>query len=177
MEYSIREAAEAAGVSKSTIQRLAKKGELSKNPNNKIDASELARLYPDSVKASGDYSQTVPLGQSEHSHTDANEHTKISVLQVKLEAAEQTVSDRDKELAHRDRTIEDLRTRLDKSEEKRDEAQTQLTALLTDQRRTAPETPQKAPLAHRGYLTALILVLVILGALWLSQDVWLQTLS
>lgn len=88
---------------------------------------------------------------------------EISVLQVKLEASQQQVADRDKELAHRDDTISDLRTRLDHSEAKRDEAQTKLTALLTDQRTEAAQKRVERPTARAGFLVALVLVVVVLA--------------
>jgi DNA-binding Lrp family transcriptional regulator len=62
MAYSIREAAEAAGVSKSTIQRRLKEGDISRNADGKIDPSELARVYPDSVKVSLDHGQNTVSG-------------------------------------------------------------------------------------------------------------------
>ena len=102
MEYSIREAAEAAGVSKSTIQRRIKAGDLSKNGNGKVDPSELARIYPDSVGVSHGYSrehsQTVPVGQREHSSGTPEKGIKTEVLQVKLDAAEKLAAERESEL-------------------------------------------------------------------------------
>lgn len=140
MDYSIREAAELAGVSKSTIQRALKNGKMSRNSEKRIDASELARLYPDIVVNTGehshDYSQSVPVGQRDYSHEHSNEHTEIKVLQVELKASQQMVEDRGK-------TIEDLRTRLDKSEDERTSAQTKLTALLTNMGETPPNATQK----------------------------------
>lgn len=144
MEYSIREAAEAAGVSKSTIQRRIKSGDMSKNANGKIDPSELARIYPDSVAYSSEHShehgQTVPLGQREHSSGTPENDAEISVLRVKLQAAEQLVEDRGK-------TIDHLRDELAEEKRERRETQTKLTALLTDQRETTP-APSKKPVNY-----------------------------
>ena len=53
-----------------------------------------------------------------------------SILRVKLEAAEQALEERDRELRHREETISDLRDRLDREGEER----RKLTAMLTDQR-------------------------------------------
>ena len=130
MTYSIREAAEAAGVSKSTIQRKLKEGEISRNADGKIDPSELARIYPDSVKVSHDHSQNTVIGTVRDTVNTGNEHTEISILKAELEAARKLAEERDRELGHRDETIRDLRDRLDKEGEER----RQLTAMLTDQR-------------------------------------------
>ena len=91
--------------------------------------------------------------------------TENAILQVKLDAAEKLAAEREQELHHRDVTITDLRERLDKSEQKRDEAQTKLTALLSDMRPTAPEKPVERHGAHWGYWAALTLVLASMGVL------------
>ena len=113
-----------------------------------------------------EHSQTVPLGQREHSQMNTvgtpNEHTEISVLQVKLEAADQRLADRDRELEKRDETITDLRQRLDTSEQERRAAQEKVTALLTDQRETVP-TPQTRPIFWWLLAAA---ILIIAAVLW-----------
>ena len=150
MAYSIREAAELAEVSKSTIQRLLKKpGGLSKNADGKIEGSELARLYPNVVQKLGDpekvntpeHSQSVPVGHREHSQMNTPEHSvghQLAIenagLKAELEVTKQLAQDRQA-------AIEDLRTRLDTSEQERRAAQEKVTALLTDQR----ERPEPAP--------------------------------
>ena len=130
MAYSIREAAEAAGVSKSTIQRRLKEGDISRNADGKIDPSELARVYPNSVKVSRDHGQNIAIGTERDTQNTGDEHTEISILKAELEAARKLAEERDRELGHRDETIRDLRDRLDKEGEER----RQLTAMLTDQR-------------------------------------------
>jgi predicted RNase H-like nuclease (RuvC/YqgF family) len=130
MAYSIREAAEAAGVSKSTIQRRLKEGDISRNADGKIDPSELARVYPDSVKVSLDHGQNTVSGTLRDTQNTGDEHTEISILKAELEAARKLAEERDRELGHRDETIRDLRQRLDKEGEER----RQLTVMLTDQR-------------------------------------------
>ena len=130
MAYSIREAAEAAGVSKSTIQRRLKVSEISRNGDGKIDPSELARVYPDSVKVSHDHGQSTVIGTKRDTQITGDEHTEISILKAELEAVTKLAEERDRELGHRDETIRDLRDRLDKEGEER----RKLTAMLTDQR-------------------------------------------
>ena len=130
MTYSIREAAEAAGVSKSTIQRRLKEGDISRNAEGKIEPSELARVYPDSVSVSRDHGQNTVNGTSRDTKKTGDEHTEISILKAELEAMRKLAEERDRELSHRDGTIRDLRDRLDKEGEER----RQLTAMLTDQR-------------------------------------------
>ena len=130
MAYSIREAAEAAGVSKSTIQRRLKEGDISRGADGKIDPSELARVYPDSIKVSYDHGQNTVNGTVRDTQNTADEHTEISILKAELEATRKLAEERDRELVHRDETIRDLRDRLDKEGEER----RQLTAMLTDQR-------------------------------------------
>ena len=55
-----------------------------------------------------------------------------------------------------------MRQRLDQSEERRDEVQTRLTALLTDMR---PEAAQKASRVRWGYVLALMFALAATAAL------------
>lgn len=158
LDYSIREAAEAAGVSKSTIQRRLKAGDMSKNDAGRIDPSELARIYPNSVKVSREHSQGVPAGTVRDTPGTPEKAPETTILRVQLEAVQQLAEERSK-------TIEDLRSRLDTSEvrraeaeEAKDAAQTTLTALLTDQR--SPEAKE----ARSGPRWWLVLGLGLLAA-------------
>lgn len=160
--YSIRQAAEAAGVSRSTIQRHLKEGRLSRSGDDKkIDPSELARLYPDSVKASPEHGQSIVSGTPRPYPNEQPVTPQISdqseVLRAQLEAAQAMIEDRGK-------TIEDLRTRLDESEQERKATQTKLTALLTDQRQSVPEMAPQGRRPHWGYWLALVVTLALAGA-------------
>jgi hypothetical protein len=166
MAYSIREAAEAAGVSKSTIQRRLKSGDLSKGSDGKIDPSELARIYPASAYYSQDehgheHSQTVPMGQGEHSQMNTGGTpellTENAVLQVKLDVVQQIADDREK-------TIDHLRTELDTANTERREAQTKFTALLTDQRETEPAqpAPEKMPVNYPLWVVVVALFALVI---------------
>jgi hypothetical protein len=141
MEYSLQQAADAAGVGKSTIYRACKSGKLSKNESGKIDASELARVYPDTVKGGTTGPDREPFnGTERHGHGTANETAEIKVLEVKLNAAETLAEDREK-------TIDHLRSELEGEKQERRQVQSKLTAILTDQRpaEAVSSTPKKMP--------------------------------
>lgn len=112
--FTIGQAAKETGKAKSTIKKAIDTGEMSVAEKTsrgfKIDAAELFRVFPKRT-------ENAPIEQTETS----NKTIENSILQVKLEAAEQRYGDAEK-------TIEDLRARLDaESTERR-----QLTAMLTD---------------------------------------------
>ena len=135
--YTLLEASRATGKSKSTLLRALKKGKISAQKDAhgqyQVTADELHRVYP---VAPGDAGRDPSYGVLRTSDSSPSEALEISVLQAKLEAAEQLAKERQS-------TIEDLRDRLDKEGEER----RNLTALLTDQRR--------APEASRGFLGCL----------------------
>jgi hypothetical protein len=120
MAYSLLQAARAAGRTKSTIHRAIKTGRLSalrtESGGYSIDPAELQRVYPpsrsnDRSNGQGDDSQRL-AGQG----GTGFERREIALLR--------------EQLADRDTTIRDLRTRLDSEVEER----RRLLALLTDRR-------------------------------------------
>ena len=117
MEYSLKQAAEAAGKSKPTIQRAIKAGKISaeKDVNGcyKIDAAELHRIYP----VLRNVRQVVKM---KHGVTTKNEGVTVEKVQM-LE----------KYLEDKDEIISDLRSRLDQESEDR----RKLTMMLVDQRK------------------------------------------
>ena len=119
--FTIGQAAKEAGKAKSTIKKAIDTGEMSVAEKTsrgfKIDAAELFRVFPKRT-------ENVPIEQTE----TKNKTIENSVLQVKLEAAEQRYGDAEK-------TIDDLRERLSKSDDER----TRLSILLTDQRPAEPK--------------------------------------
>lgn len=126
-----KEAAERVGKSKATILRHIKNGKLSASRGDggsyQIDPSELARVYQ------GEAGE--PDHESVHeavrfTKNEAGDAPEISVLRVELKAAREQIENHNRELHHRDRTIDDLRDRLDTEGEER----RKLTAMLTDQR-------------------------------------------
>ncbi len=147
MKHSARQLALVLRVQPSTITRNIKKGRLAANKNEKgeyeIDASEIVRAYPDRVKVD-DAGNIAAKGEMQNETTPqatgATEST--GVLQARLDAAERLLDDRE-------RTIEDLRGRLDAEAEER----RKLTALLTDQtRKPAAEPERPARRGIRGFL-------------------------
>jgi len=139
------EAAKLAGVSNATLHRARKKGKVAyekdENGHYLFDPSELARAFPKTVDVTG-MTRGEGLQVTGHDASRQGGDRAPDSLQegapsetVKLlrEQIELLVSERD-----------DLRARLDRSEEKRDEAQTKLTALLTNGRSDAePDRPKK----------------------------------
>jgi Helix-turn-helix domain len=116
--YTLGQAAKAADVSKTTIQRAIKSGRLSasRQPDGSyvIDPAELHRAFPRDGNADGEMKQSVTLSAT-------------GELQVEVEMLRER-------LVEKEDVIGDLRRRLDQSEVERRQAQERLTALLTDQR-------------------------------------------
>lgn len=113
--FTIGQAAKETGKAKSTIKKAIDTGEMSVSEKTargfKIDASELFRVFPKRSK------------NTEIEQIETEPKTiENSALKAKLEASQQRYGDAEK-------TIEDLRERLSKSDDER----TRLTTLLTDQ--------------------------------------------
>ena len=115
MKYTLSQAATATGKNKATIQRAIKSGKISATKNSSgaydIDPSELHRIFPATAKrvAQQDIS-------NDTQHLDKHDET----MQIKLNLLE---AEREREREQLQATIDDLRTRLDRSEER-------ITALL-----------------------------------------------
>jgi septal ring factor EnvC (AmiA/AmiB activator) len=127
MSYTLGEAAKATGKSKATIGRAVQSGRISAVKNEttgawKIDPAELHRVFP---PVSAGQAQNGELRQSETP-------SETAVLQLEQERHE-----RERERIQLQARIDDLTRRLDDSEKERRTVQTQLTALLTDQREDA----------------------------------------
>jgi Helix-turn-helix domain len=125
--YTLGQAAKAADVSKTTIQRAIKSGRLSASRQEDgsyvIDPAELHRAFPRDGNADPEMKQSVTLSEP-------------GELRVEVEMLRERISEKDE-------VIDDLRRRLDQSQEERRQVQARLTGLLTDQR------PQ--PAARRGW--------------------------
>ena len=115
MKYTLSKAAVATGKNKATIQRAIKSGKISAIKNSsgayEIDPSELHRVYPATAQlvAQQDIS-------NDTQHADKNNET----INLKLDLLE---AERERERDQLQATIDDLRVRLDRSEER-------ITALL-----------------------------------------------
>ena len=124
MVYSLKQAAEATGKSKPTILRAIQSHKISGTRDELtqawlIEPAELHRVYPPVTH------EPVRNGQMTRDVT-ADEMASIRELQAKFDAATARLADKDE-------VIDDLRRRLDTSDEERRKVQMQLTALLTDQ--------------------------------------------
>ncbi|MEM9374655.1 MAG: hypothetical protein AAGA72_00435 [Pseudomonadota bacterium] len=128
----MKEAANAVGKGKSTLQRAIKAGKLSAQISDKgtyrIDPAELARVYPEDF--STDPSKRNGAKRCNPSQRDAMEHNETALLRLELnQIKEQLAQHRrlsDREIEQATATIEDLRKRLDQA----DREKSTLTHLL-----------------------------------------------
>ena len=127
--YTLGQAEKATGRRKSTIHNAIKKGRISAQKDDlgkwRIDPAELHRVYP-------------PVSSNDTKGI-ANErgetHNETGVLEAKFEALKE---ERERERQQLEKTIEDLRQRLDdESGERR-----RLTRLLTNEREHKPAPPK-----------------------------------
>lgn len=138
MNYTLGEAAKAAGFSKPTLSRAIKNGKLTakklEDGSYQINPSELERW-----KEANGHRNT----QKTQIKTPPETPNRNSALQSEVEALLQQLETSKLERAReRDQLvdqIEDLRTRLTKADEERN----RLTAVLTDQRRQPSELPKR----------------------------------
>lgn len=112
MRYTLGTAAKATGKAKSTILRAIKSGTISASRSHdgsyEIEPSELHRVFQ-------------PNSTQLHTSNDTQPHDeRDATLRLRLEIL---ASERDRERAQMQETIDDLRARLDRSEER-------ITALL-----------------------------------------------
>ena len=133
--FTPKEAALRVGKSKATILRHIKDGRLSADRdgsrNYRIDPSELARVYGgEALEPVREVAHEAPRATQGDAGEAPKIDTETAVLRTQLEAAQEAIENRDRELRHRDQTIDDLRSRLDTEGEER----RKLTAMLTDQR-------------------------------------------
>ena len=122
--YSLSEAAKASGKSKSTLTRAIDKGKISASKDEhgryQIEPTELHRVYPAVASEPVAQQSNEQLRNIEATSELVNE---LIDLRAEVKTKEQLVTVHEK-------TIDDLRERLDKEGEER----RQLTAMLTDQR-------------------------------------------
>ncbi|MDD5273628.1 MAG: hypothetical protein PHU14_13025 [Methylovulum sp.] len=128
--YTLKEAAEAVGMTKPAIFKAIKRGSISAKKDERgqwlIDPSELHRVYKP-VNQSGNSS--IPSLQEETVEDTHSLRVEISILR----------EERERERRQLEETINDLRNRLNQSESERRETQGKLTALLTYQPNTEPK--------------------------------------
>jgi chromosome segregation ATPase len=131
--FTLGQAAKATGRSKAGILEAIRSGRLSAKRDERnqwqIDPAELDRVYPLTVK---------PEADSEREQTPLN--TQV------LSHFEETIGFLERLIASLESERDDLRQRLDRSEEERRATQSKLTALLTHQPNPEPEVqPASAP--------------------------------
>lgn len=107
MGLTLRQAADRCGASRSTIHRALKSGKLSGSRADDgswdIDPAELARVFPWDV--------TEPVHRDTMGHPGDKEDEQAAVLAMKVEMLE-------KQLERERDTVEDLRRRLDRAEDR-----------------------------------------------------------
>ena len=110
MKYTLSQAASATGKNKATIQRAIKKGAISALKNTsgayEIDPSELHRVFPATAQS---------VAQHHKSNDMQHPETGEDSLKSKLELLE---AERERERDQMQATIDDLRKRLDRSEDR-----------------------------------------------------------
>jgi hypothetical protein len=115
MKYTLSKAAVVTGKNKATIQRAIKCGKISAGKNSsgayEIDPSELHRVYPATAQR---------VAQHDTSNGTQRPDKHDETMQLKLDLLE---AERERERDQLQSTIDDLRARLDRSEER-------ITALL-----------------------------------------------
>ena len=118
MRYTLGTAAKATGKAKSTILRAIKSGVISAHKADdgsyEIDPSELHRVFPS------------PVAQPDSSNDAQPNEEHHATLRLKLEILE---AERQRERDQMQTTIDDLRTRLDRAEDR-------VTGLLAAPKRT-----------------------------------------
>ena len=124
MAYTLGEAAKATGISKASISRAINSGRISAIKKDdgsfSIEPVELHRVYP--PKSAAPVAETV-IGKPRNTDADTRNGSDSNVLQARLDAALEQLRDREG-------TIDDLRHRLDRSDEERREAQARVIGLL-----------------------------------------------
>lgn len=115
MKYTLSQAATATGKNKATVQRAIKSGKISATKNSsgayEIAPSELHRIFPATAQR---------VAQPDISNDAQRADNHDETMRVKLNLLE---AEREREREQLQATIDDLRTRLDRSEER-------ITALL-----------------------------------------------
>ncbi|MCR9223239.1 MAG: helix-turn-helix domain-containing protein [Hyphomonas sp.] len=135
---SLKQAAEAVGKGKSTIQRAIKAGKLSAQISDRgtyrIDPAELARVYPDDFSLDRETTKRTKPFQNSEMGRDETALLRFELEQVREQLAQhRRLSDREIEQAAE--TIADLRKRLDRS----DEDKKSLTLLLEHHTKREPK--------------------------------------
>ena len=174
----IKEATQLTGKSRTAILRAIQDGKFSAKKDASgvwdIDPAELSRVYditlPDDeggvrrahVRAHPNGAHRTGGGAQGDTPEIATEN---AMLRVQLDAAQEMVEERGK-------TIEHLRSELAEERDERREAQTKLTALLSDMRPESSQEAQKGPLVRLGFWVALAAVAALVVAAMAYLGAW-----
>ena len=150
MRYSVSQAAKTVGKSKATLHRAIQAGRISVVRDDatgalRVDAAELYRVFPlasDLSHEAAETSNAPPHEVSRDSNATFNEPARDETVHARLLAAETRIGEMHARLHDKDATIEDLRRRLDRADERLADALAQV-RLLTDQRQAAPPAPPR----------------------------------
>jgi hypothetical protein len=157
MFYTLGQAATATGKSETTISRAIASGRISVHPQGngsyQIDPAELHRVFP-LVSANGN---------SNPAELRTETPNETNMLRRELDILHE---ERQREREQSRETIDDLRQRLNKADQERQEAQTKLTALITYQ---PPATPVP-PMVRPAVWVALALVATAAALWWFWWD-------
>jgi septal ring factor EnvC (AmiA/AmiB activator) len=139
MKYTLAQAATQVKRSKSSLWRDVKSGKITGKKESDgafyIEASELFRVYPASPHES---LQNNPMKRSETDY-----EARFMELQALLHLERERVSEREKQLADKDRHLEDLRQQVEDTQKDRDHWRQQATYLLEDKRQQEQPTQRK----------------------------------
>jgi len=130
MKYTLSQAAQATGKNKATIQRAIKKGKITAPKNSsgiyEIDPSELHRVFDATAQrvAQHQNATTRNTNVTARNQPDSNMSQRIAELEKELAVAEERKSGLEGQMHHLSETVDDLRKRLDQSENR-------VTALLS----------------------------------------------
>lgn len=149
MKYTLGQAAKETNVSKPTLSRAIKKGELSANGGGgkpyRIDPSELGRWLTGYRERNPEVSVTVTPDETSNGNRELEAEVEALREQIEREEIERT-----RERSQLEAHIDDLRGRVERAERKED----QLMAQLTDQRAAQPEPVE--PPKKRGFFAQLL---------------------
>jgi hypothetical protein len=137
--YSIGQAARATGRSKSVIHTAIKTGRISamkdEDGTYAIDPSELHRIFPPAPSQNGMEERDSNVSEpSDLRFENGRLRGELDQLRERMAVLD---TQHDRERQQLTDQIQDLRRRLDQSEQERRDKDRQLTALLTDQREPA----------------------------------------
>ena len=149
MKYTLGQAAKETGVSKPTLSRAVKKGDLTAEGGGgkpyRIDPSELGRWLTGYRERNPDVSTSATPSETLETFSGNKDlEAEVNTLREKIVREE---TERARERVQLEAHIADLRGRVDRAERKED----QLMAQLTDQREAKSE-PAELP-QKRGFFT------------------------